>query len=75
MSRNHYTRVVHEEQRRQIARQEKRLAALEDELNHKDAESTAVPFIDKAKEHRRARLEQKRRHKPERFRTPTIEGS
>lgn len=66
MSRNHYAKVVGDIEREQVARQEKELTAVEAELHGQDVQSPEIPLINKAKERRRARLEQKRRHKAKR---------
>jgi len=69
MSRNRYTKLVHEIDRARGVRREKALAAFIRELRCKAADRTAPPDADDGKQHRRARLEQRRQHKPERFRS------
>jgi len=64
MSRNRYTSLIHEEQRALIARREKELVALARELHRTIAEPAVAPVTDNGKRHRRARIEQRRRHKP-----------
>lgn len=62
MSRKHYGKADRDFERKQLARQEE-LTVIGWELCGQGAEPTAIPFINEAKERRRARLEQKRRHK------------
>ena len=66
MSRNHYTKIVHKEQRVLIARHEKELADLARELHRKIAEPVAAPVTDDGKQRRRTRLETRRLHRPNR---------
>jgi len=63
MSRNQYTSTVHQSERGQVLRQNRKLEAVERELRCKSSEFTAAPFTDGAKERRRTRLEQNWRHK------------
>jgi len=64
MPRTRYTTIVHEEQRIQLARQEKALFALAGELRRTVAEPAVAPVTDNGKRHRRVRIEQQQRHKP-----------
>jgi len=64
MPRTLYTKIVHQEQRIQLARQEKALFTLARELHHKIAEPVVAPATDNGKRHRRVRIEQQQRHKP-----------
>lgn len=67
MSRNRYTRHVHDEQRKQIVHQEKKLAALAQELHQPQAtQPETLPVTDIAKERRRIRRDLNLRHKPAR---------
>lgn len=66
MSRNHYTKDARDIERKQIARQEKELDAVEAKPRGEDTPSPEVPPINKAKERRRARLERNRRYKAKR---------
>lgn len=66
MSRNHYTKIVHKEQRAQIARREKELTSLARELHRTVAEPAAAPATDDGKQRRRSRLETRRLHRPKR---------
>jgi hypothetical protein len=59
MSRNRYTKLVHQEQRAQLARQEKVLAIFARELHGKIAEPAATPDTNDNKQRRRTRLERK----------------
>ena len=68
MPRNRYTKLVRKSERGAVARQESELPALAREFRHKSACPMQRPSSSGAKEHRRTRLEQKWRHKPERFR-------
>ena len=67
MARNRYIKLVRKIERDQIARQEKELASIRRKLRSQVAESAAVPLADEHKERRVARLEHKRRYRPERF--------
>ncbi|TDU06605.1 hypothetical protein EDD99_5168 [Streptomyces sp. 846.5] len=64
MPRNGYTKLVHKVERAQIDEQIEEAASLAKELGHKDAASNTVQAAGDAKERRRTRLEEKRRHKP-----------
>jgi len=64
MPRNRYNKVVREIEREQISRQEKELAVIRRKLRGQDAEPTAVPLANEAKERRSTRVEQKQRDKP-----------
>jgi len=66
MPRNRYTKVVREYQQARKVRQEKELSAIAAKLRHPEAEPPEVFPINKVREHRSARLEQKQRHKPKR---------
>jgi hypothetical protein len=66
MSRNHYTKIVHKEQRAQIAHREKELASLVRELHRRVAEPAAAPVTDDGRQRRRTRLETRRLHRPNR---------
>lgn len=66
MSRNRYTKLVHKEQRMQIARQEKELAAVRRTLRRPDT-NVAVSADIEIKQRRRARLERRRLDKPARY--------
>jgi hypothetical protein len=66
MSRSRYTKIIHEEQRVLLARQEKALADLARELRRTASESAEAPVADDGKERRRSRLESRRLHKPKR---------
>jgi hypothetical protein len=63
---NRYTKAARKKQRAQIARQEKELAAIERRLRNQGAEPSELPPIDKEKERRSSRIEQKRQHKAKR---------
>ncbi|MCU1490281.1 MAG: hypothetical protein JWM85_1686 [Acidimicrobiaceae bacterium] len=62
MPRTRYTKIVHQEQRIQLARQEKALFALARELRREITEPSPAPITDSGKQHRHARLAQKHRH-------------
>lgn len=65
MPRNRYPKLVHEEQRAQLARQEKALAALARELHRPSVtQSETLQVTDVAKEQRRIRRDRNLRHKP-----------
>lgn len=67
MARNRYTRLVHDEQRIQIAHQEKELAALAQELHQPPAtQPETLPVTDIAKQRRRTRRDRNLHHKPPR---------
>lgn len=69
MPRNHHTKAVREYQRVQMMRREKELATLALKLHCEWAQSTASPFIDEAKERRRARLAHNKQHNSNHIRT------
>ncbi len=68
MPRNSYTALIHNAERAQIAQQEEELTRLARSLSRKDEDISSVPVAGDGKERRRARREQQRWHKPERFR-------
>lgn len=66
MPRNRYTKVVREQERTLLAQQERELPTVARNIRCENRESAVAPFIEVAKEYRRARLEQKCRHKSNR---------
>lgn len=76
MSRNRYTKLVRNEQRIQIAHQEKELAALARELHRPPAtQPETLPVTDIAKERRRIRRDRNLHHKPARLVSTASQGS
>jgi hypothetical protein len=66
MSRNRYTKLVRNEQRAQLARQEKELAAIRRSLRRPVVDVVVTPAAE-TKRRRRARLERRRLDKPTRY--------
>jgi hypothetical protein len=69
MPRNRYTPRIRKAERAQITQKEEETAKLAKSLGRKDADISSVQVAGDGKERRRIRREQKRRHRPERFRS------
>lgn len=68
MPRNSYTKLIRKSERAQLAQQEEEMTRLARSLSRKDTDISSVQPAGDGKERHRIRREQKRRHKPERFR-------
>lgn len=68
MPRDRYRALIHAAERAQIAHQTEEMTSLAKSLSRKDTDISSVQAAGDGKERRRLRREQKRRHKPERFR-------
>ncbi|UQS22860.1 hypothetical protein L1857_08535 [Amycolatopsis thermalba] len=64
MPRTRYTRLVHDRDEARLSLQIRALRQLAHELRHQPTEVIELPVLIDLKRRRRARLEQKRHHKP-----------
>jgi hypothetical protein len=75
MSRNRYTRTIHEEEAARIARRENDLDAFEREFRQLGAETVVPEPLDEAKTRRQVRLGHNKRHKSKHPRTTSSNQS
>jgi hypothetical protein len=68
MPRNRYTRAIRIDRRAQIAPLKDEITEITNEVDRKGADVSSTPFVNRSKERRLIRREQKMRHKPTRFR-------
>lgn len=65
MPRTRYTRFVHDRDEKRLDDQIRKLRRFAQELRRQPIETVELPVVADPKARRRARLEQKRQHKPE----------